>query len=183
MRMYDPRIGRFPSVDPLSRYYPWYTPYQFAGNNPIRFIDLDGAEPTEPGKKEGEIRNGTNGQGPAKSWKWDGKTWQDNSALPTATVSTKRKTYDQIAKQYPQVPFAVSGAFPTALSLYIGKYNTYATVSSTVMNNLTEDQKQKDFKTNAAKTSGILIWEFLTGTGEEYRSFDESDPITEEIKW
>ena len=31
-------------MDPLARDYPWYTPYQFAGNKPIQFIDLDGAE-------------------------------------------------------------------------------------------------------------------------------------------
>ncbi|HEY9259743.1 RHS repeat-associated core domain-containing protein, partial [Chitinophaga sp.] len=45
MRIYDPRLGRFLSVDPLSPKYPWYTPYQFAGNNPIKFIDMDGLEP------------------------------------------------------------------------------------------------------------------------------------------
>jgi RHS repeat-associated protein len=45
MRMYDPRIARFPSPDPLTSKYPWYTPYQFAGNSPIKFIDLDGGEP------------------------------------------------------------------------------------------------------------------------------------------
>jgi RHS repeat-associated protein len=44
MRAYDPRIGRFPSVDPLTSEYPWYTPYQFAGNTPIWAIDLDGLE-------------------------------------------------------------------------------------------------------------------------------------------
>ena len=32
------------SVDPLIREYPWYTPYQFAGNRPIDAIDLDGLE-------------------------------------------------------------------------------------------------------------------------------------------
>jgi hypothetical protein len=35
-------------VDPLTSSYPWYTPYQFAGNNPIKFIDLDGLEPFDP---------------------------------------------------------------------------------------------------------------------------------------
>jgi hypothetical protein len=35
-------------VDPLTKSYPWYTPYQFAGNNPIKFIDLDGAEQYDP---------------------------------------------------------------------------------------------------------------------------------------
>lgn len=44
MRIYDPRIGKFLSVDPLTNSYPWYTPYQFAGNKPIMAVDLDGAE-------------------------------------------------------------------------------------------------------------------------------------------
>jgi RHS repeat-associated protein len=44
MRIYDPRLGRFLSVDPLTKDYPWYTPYQFAGNKPIWAIDLDGLE-------------------------------------------------------------------------------------------------------------------------------------------
>ncbi len=44
MRISDPRLGRFLSVDPISKDYPWYTPYQFAGNMPIWAIDLDGLE-------------------------------------------------------------------------------------------------------------------------------------------
>jgi len=47
-RIYDTRLGRFLSVDPLSDDYPFYTPYQFSGNNPIRYIDLDGLEPADP---------------------------------------------------------------------------------------------------------------------------------------
>jgi RHS repeat-associated protein len=43
-RIYDPRIARFLSVDPLTKSYPWYTPYQFAGNKPIWATDLDGLE-------------------------------------------------------------------------------------------------------------------------------------------
>jgi hypothetical protein len=33
------------SVDPITKQYPWYTPYQFAGNTPIQAVDLDGGEP------------------------------------------------------------------------------------------------------------------------------------------
>jgi len=44
-RIYNPGIAKFLSVDPLTRSYPWYTPYQFAGNMPIWAIDLDGLEP------------------------------------------------------------------------------------------------------------------------------------------
>ncbi len=43
-RIYDNRIAKFLSVDPLTEDFPWYTPYQFAGNKPIISIDLDGAE-------------------------------------------------------------------------------------------------------------------------------------------
>ena len=47
-RLYAPSVVRFFSVDPLSPSYPWYTPYQFAGNKPITFIDLDGLEEADP---------------------------------------------------------------------------------------------------------------------------------------
>ncbi len=43
-RIYDPRLGKFLSVDPLQNSYPWFTPYQYAGNSPIGNIDLDGLE-------------------------------------------------------------------------------------------------------------------------------------------
>ena len=90
MRIYDTRLGRFLSIDPLFLSYPWYTPFQFAGNNPIKFIDLDGLEPVEPGKKSGDVQTGTNGNGPAKSWKWDGKQWQDNNTLEEVVVKSDK---------------------------------------------------------------------------------------------
>ncbi len=43
-RIYDPRSGRFLSVDPLAPQFPFYSPYQFSGNMPISAIDLDGGE-------------------------------------------------------------------------------------------------------------------------------------------
>ena len=50
MRIYDGRLGRFLSVDPLSNKYPELTPYQFASNRPIEGIDLDGSEYKTTGK-------------------------------------------------------------------------------------------------------------------------------------
>jgi RHS repeat-associated protein len=44
MRIYDPRVGRFLSVDPLTKEYPELTPYQFASNRPIDGTDKDGLE-------------------------------------------------------------------------------------------------------------------------------------------
>jgi RHS repeat-associated protein len=55
MRIYNPALGRFLSVDPIATSYPWYTPFQFSGNMPILMVDLDGLEP-----KKGEINFGKN---------------------------------------------------------------------------------------------------------------------------
>jgi len=44
-RMHDPRLGRFFAVDPLTKAYPYYSPYQFSGNSVINSIELEGLEP------------------------------------------------------------------------------------------------------------------------------------------
>ncbi len=43
-RNHDPTIGRFFSVDPLTEEFPNQTPFQFASNNPIWKIELEGLE-------------------------------------------------------------------------------------------------------------------------------------------
>ncbi|MGV3636518.1 MAG: RHS repeat-associated core domain-containing protein, partial [Flavobacteriales bacterium] len=43
-RVHDPRVGRFLSIDPLAAKYPWFTPYQFAGNKPTWSREIEGLE-------------------------------------------------------------------------------------------------------------------------------------------
>ncbi|HTF81675.1 MAG TPA: RHS repeat-associated core domain-containing protein, partial [Cytophagales bacterium] len=54
-RIYNPNLGKFLSVDPLTGTYSELTPYQFASNIPISCIDLDGLEAwyTADGKLSG----------------------------------------------------------------------------------------------------------------------------------
>ncbi len=72
-RIYDPRIGRFLSVDPLFKGYPWYTPYQFAGNKPINAMDLDGLEEWELSTAANQLKRNAEAKTP--------KTSQTNAKL------------------------------------------------------------------------------------------------------
>ncbi|MCD0472578.1 DUF6443 domain-containing protein [Flavobacterium sp. JAS] len=43
-RNYDPAIGRWMNIDPLAENYFEKTPYMYAGNNPLMFVDYDGMD-------------------------------------------------------------------------------------------------------------------------------------------
>lgn len=47
-RWYDPQTARFIQVDPLAMQYPFKTTYDYAENEPVRNIDLDGLEKFTP---------------------------------------------------------------------------------------------------------------------------------------
>jgi hypothetical protein len=60
-RIHDARIGRFLSFDPLTKAYPWNSPYAFSENRVIDAVELEGLEATViirdlTAKKEPEVR-------------------------------------------------------------------------------------------------------------------------------
>ncbi|RYG59301.1 hypothetical protein EON64_20375, partial [archaeon] len=88
MRIYDPRIGKFLSVDPITRKYPELTPYQFASNRPIDGIDLDGLEYTrfEANPVEWLLHFGE-GFWEGKGGVYEGVDWFNRSINPVGMIS------------------------------------------------------------------------------------------------
>lgn len=43
-RIYDSRLGRWSTEDPLTAKFPWSAPYSFVANKPILFVDIDGRD-------------------------------------------------------------------------------------------------------------------------------------------
>jgi RHS repeat-associated protein len=50
-RYYDPRTSTWPSVDPMGEKMPGWSPYNYALDNPVKFIDPDGKKPQGGGGK------------------------------------------------------------------------------------------------------------------------------------
>ena len=46
-RMYDPRLGKFFAIDPMSNTFPFYSPYAFSGNRLIDKIEMEGLQPAD----------------------------------------------------------------------------------------------------------------------------------------
>jgi RHS repeat-associated protein len=129
-RIYDPRIGKFLSVDPLTKSYPFYTPYQFAGNKPVKSIDIDGLEEYETkedykkakGDKALAIMDGSDG------------AWLESDRISRNTVWSKamevitKNEWDHLLRDNPgpgdaPVQEQIGSAFEVVRDYYIWAQN------------------------------------------------------------
>src|SRR5690606_501585 len=99
-RMHDSRLGRFLSLDPLAKKFPWQSPYVFAGNSPIWHVDEKGLKKTTYNvvideRKGGQamIQKSTSSglmQGRTYTSYYDGITtrdWHDYSVFNVTTIN------------------------------------------------------------------------------------------------
>ncbi|THU34986.1 RHS repeat-associated core domain-containing protein [Niastella caeni] len=163
-RIYNPALGRFLSVDPLTKNYPWYTPYQFAGNKPINSIDLDGLEEYEnyeayskaKGKSALKTMDGSDGAWLASDRKDKKGTWSNAMA-----AITKNKWKDKL-KSYSLVPASPDGFTPA----YIREDNYSFGIVRDYYNWVQHELDAKGFGSQWAKGASYLSDE-LADTYEE----------------
>ncbi len=113
-RIYNPGIARFLSVDPLTSSYPYYTPYQFAGNGPIANIDLDGLEPQSKGK-ENEVRCAPDQKsGVEGDWTYRGDDigWTPNSIEEVVITPEKTNNRLEVFNNWRNNPYFNNGETP-----------------------------------------------------------------------
>jgi RHS repeat-associated protein len=105
MRMYNNRIGRFISVDPLFKDYPWNSTYAFAENDVVRSLDLDGLEKeiytfTFKDKQWGVTKQVLKNAGPLGDGvlvKFGSKYFYGNQLPKGTTGEDYTKTYEKFA--------------------------------------------------------------------------------------
>ena len=139
MRIYDSRLGKFLSVDPVTDKYLELTPYQFASNRPIDGIDLDGLE-----------------------W-WKNIIWSISPVIGAASDKDIKEGFSKRAVEF------VHGLknLPAVVEKFVEAYGTLGTAGPTIIKNL--QAKQNIFRkgvTDGIKASAKDIWSLAKSSAQ-----------------
>jgi RHS repeat-associated protein len=170
MRIYDPRVGRFLSVDPLTKMYPFYTPFQFAGNSPILSLDIDGMEPkVNTNKTVTDAGHGVNETG-TKSTN-DGTTeaslalkveTETNKSLTTMGVNnTRTRTEEFVKTSENQVNYRCKIAKNSGADVFVSHHFNVAANDIWLMYHPVQTKEgvngsSEEFEANSLKLAGYL---------------------------
>lgn len=145
-RIYDPRIGRFFTVDPKSNKFSW-SPYSYSGNSPIAIID-DGEGPQDRVRAARQFLN--------KGYVYSNKT--DNTGRPLRTTYTQAALQKQDCVELVTRVLIADGAIH---SMNVNK-NDYYLARKISIGVLLNDAK-KFAKSQTPQVGDIAFWEGHVG--------------------
>jgi RHS repeat-associated protein len=163
-RAYDARLGKFLSVDPLSKSYPWNSCYAFAENDVVRCIDLEGRERSiviydfsnnKITKTKIDLPTaGKLGNGILVVSNHGGKiTYYYGNDIPSASITSFKKAYEGVIlnSKGEHVGYKDSRGFPTIGYGHLIKsgerYTVGGTISEQEAQNLFKDDSKTIFAT------------------------------------
>ena len=159
-RQYDPRLGRWMSLDPMMAKFPSMSPYLAFNNNPVYFVDPMGLEGT-PGEPEKKTKDGGSVSGAGEG---SGKTLDEveikgdrNRSKDGGSPYTGLKEVKTIGNQTINVP--------ENAKLKYNRFGTLRGISYTNPYNVDEEEVYKGHYSLRAK--GMIYIQVLEGAAYE----------------
>jgi RHS repeat-associated protein len=160
-RDYDPWIIRFKRTDALEAKYPFYSPYQFAGNKPINSIDLDGLEEyiTIDGQYLGRPTNSTSEElrvvTSADAAKYSNNVDNmHNNSISYRTLPTP--TYDTETKESSTTPMTM-GQFLDVAHVIYGEGSVKSTDALKMANVIYNGEIKTNLQLNKLRTTAFGV--------------------------